>query len=201
MRPVSPSNCFCLNSLTSECEPDICLSTQSAISLGLFLCSGRGNHLYRPSSASVCERPTLTYKTKCMFWDQQWLTRRYLEFTATNGPMTEQMALILKLRNERMMVENEAAKNWKVWACVREWMLPRKSASSLPFGGNSCRGCLESRGLNSHPDTLKMVSRIKGLCLKPWRLPSVKMFEKSSCEERKPTRATRRYWGVQFKTF
>lgn len=38
---------------------------------------------------------------------------------------------------------------------------------STSFWGNSCRGCLESRGLNSHPDTLKMVSRIKRLCLKP----------------------------------
>lgn len=37
---------------------------------------------------------------------------------------------------------------------------------SASFWGNSCKGCLESRGLNSHPDTLKMVSWIKGLLLK-----------------------------------
>lgn len=35
------------------------------------------------------------------------------------------------------------------------------------FWGNSCIGCSESRGLNSHPDMLGMGSRIKGLFLKP----------------------------------
>lgn len=74
------------------------------------------------------------------------------------------------------------------------------SFSASFWGGNSCRGCLESKGLNLHPDTLKMVSRIKGLCLKPWGPQSVKTVEKSSYEKNANTDA-RSYWQVQFKTF
>lgn len=60
---------------------------------------------------------------------------------------------------------------------------------SASFWGNSCRGCLESRGLNLHPDTFEMASRIKSLCLKPWRLQSVKWL-RSQVVGRKPSMAT-----------
>lgn len=70
---------------------------------------------------------------------------------------------------------------------------------SVSFWGNSCRGFLESRGLSSHQDVLKMVSRITRLCLKPSGLLSVKTAEKSSCEE-EARRSYCSYWQVQFKT-
>lgn len=96
------------------------------------------------------------------------------------------------------MTATEAVKSGRL-RVVGEQMLSKEVVALLPFcGGNSCRGCLESRGLNSHPDTLKMASRIKRLCLKPRSLQSVKIVEKFVSRE--STRGAHSYWQVQFKT-
>lgn len=102
---------------------------------------------------------------------------------------------------------------WKVWSKYGR-VNASKDASFSRFlfsfvffspGKNSYRGCLESRGLNWHPDTLEMVSGIKGLCLKPGGVQSVKKTAEKSSGEKKanagsaPQRLASLIWDFEKK--